>query len=79
LSGLVTRWSSRSRSGSFGISSGSPRSSWRPDGSIAGAALGDREWDDRLVSTMRKHVEALGGKLRLQAVFEGGKVLEISE
>jgi DNA-binding XRE family transcriptional regulator len=35
--------------------------------------------DDRLVSTMRKYVEALGGKLRLQAVFEGGKVLEISE
>jgi len=34
--------------------------------------------DDRLVSTMRKYVEALGGKLRLQAVFEGGKVLEIS-
>ena len=37
------------------------------------------ERDDRLVSTMRKYVEALGGKLRLQAVFEGGKVLEISE
>jgi transcriptional regulator with XRE-family HTH domain len=35
--------------------------------------------DDRLVSTMRRYVEALGGKLRLQAVFEGGKVLEISE
>jgi DNA-binding XRE family transcriptional regulator len=34
--------------------------------------------DDRLISTMRKYVEALGGKLRLQAVFEGGKVLEIS-
>jgi DNA-binding XRE family transcriptional regulator len=34
--------------------------------------------DDRLISTMRKYVEALGGKLRLQAVFDGGKVLEIS-
>ena len=34
--------------------------------------------DDRLVSTMRRYVEALGGKL-LQAVFEGGRVLEISE
>ena len=34
--------------------------------------------DDRLVSTMAEYVEALGGKLRLQAVFEGGKVLEIS-
>lgn len=34
--------------------------------------------DDRLVSTLRKYVEALGGQLRLQAVFKDGKVLEIA-
>jgi predicted transcriptional regulator len=32
---------------------------------------------DRRLSNIQKYVEALGGKLRLQAVFKDGKVLEI--
>ena len=69
----------QSRSGSFGTSSGSPRSSWRLGWKHRTQLSAIEKRDDRLVSTMRKYVEALGGKLRLQAVFEGGKVLEISE
>jgi hypothetical protein len=46
---------------------------------FAGAGMAIEKRDDRPVSTMRKYVEALGDKLRLRAVFEGGKVLEISE
>ncbi len=33
--------------------------------------------NDRRLSNVQKYVEALGGKLRLQAVFKDGKVLEI--
>ena len=58
---------------------GSPRSSWRLGWKHRTQLSAIEKRDDRLVSTMRKYVEALGGKLRLQAVFEGGKVLEISE
>jgi hypothetical protein len=34
--------------------------------------------DERLISTLRGVVAALGGRLRLQAVFEDGKVFEIA-